>query len=116
MRRLAYGILFAALASLPACTEPESSRTAAPATIEGNIHSVSSADIRAVLDLVREHIKHISYPRPGPIHRVIVIDHNHIEVCYYVGGETCDEFARVKGHWIIPEVERKIVRGVNIPT
>jgi hypothetical protein len=116
MRRLAYGMLFAGLAALPACTEPESSRSAAPPTIEGRVRSVSSADIRAVLDTVRAHLNHVSYPRPGAIHRVIVIDHNHIKVCYYVGGETCDQFERVEGQWIIPEVEREIVPGVNIPT
>jgi hypothetical protein len=109
-------MLFAGLAALPACTEPESSRSAAPPTIEGRVGSVSSADIRAVLNTVRAHLSKIYYPRPGPIRRVIVVDHNHIKVCYYVRGETCDQFERVKGQWIIPEVEREIVTGVNIPT
>jgi hypothetical protein len=116
MRQLAYVILFAGLTSLPACSNPELSGSAAPPKIEGRVRTVSSADIRAVLDTVRAHLTKIYYPRPGPIHRIIVVDHNHITVCYYVRGETCDQYERVQGHWIIPEVKREIVTGVNIPT
>ena len=92
------------------------SRPSVPPRIEGQIGSVSSGDIRTFLDIVQTRLSK-THPRPDPIYKVTVVDHKHINVGYYIeGGESCDRSERVQGQWIIPEVERKIVTGINIPT
>ena len=69
------------------------------ARIEGNVRSVSSADIREALHLYLEAIaKELgSVPRAVTIH---VIDHDHVEVeCLFQGVQYGDAVDRVKGKW-----------------
>jgi hypothetical protein len=84
--------------------------------IEGNFKSVSSADIRRVLDLMRESMIK-EYGSALPIYRVEVTDHNHIIIHYWADDTETSEYAeRVKGKWKLGDIKRVIVTGSNIPT
>ena len=51
------------------------------------------------------------------IYDVHVIDHSHIELHYLNGGnETFGTLTRARGKWRLPDIERVIVIGKNIPT
>ncbi len=85
-------------------------------SIEGNAKSVSAADIRVVLELKRKDMI-MSHGSASPIYTVRVIDHNHIEIGYWLGGtETWAIAERVKGKWKLADYERIMVRAADIPT
>jgi hypothetical protein len=83
--------------------------------IEGAVHSVSSADIRTVLEIVRRDMPR-SEGAVLPIYTVRVVDRNHVEVCYWPGSiETCAVVDRIKGKWTLQPVQRIMIKGLNIP-
>jgi hypothetical protein len=109
----------AAVLCLFSCAQDTSPLPAHP-TIEGEWESVSLADIRTALDLVQKEVIR-AYHSPRPIFRVRVVDRNHIEVCYYHAWPARDPYAcqvviRGKYGWALPELERAIMTGRNIPT
>jgi hypothetical protein len=84
-------------------------------SIEGNVKSVSSVDIRFVLELKRRDMIQ-SDRHASPIYSVRVVDHNHMQIHYWSGSVECWAYAeRVKGKWKLSGVERVIVSGSNIP-
>jgi hypothetical protein len=105
---------------LAGCAEPLPHQQPPPPparpSIEGSVKSVSSADIRLVLELKgREMIQ--SDRRMWPIYSVRVVDHNHIQIHYWSSSVECWAYAeRIKGKWALSNTERVIVRGSNIPT
>jgi hypothetical protein len=86
--------------------------------IEGAVKSVSSADIRAILAFMHQHIvkEHGSLV---PIYSVHIIDHNNASIDWWNNGvRTFTPLERVKGKWKLSttESERIITTGINIPT
>jgi len=86
-------------------------------TIEGNVKSVSSADIREVIclkqqDMVKE------YGKVLPIYTVRVHSKNHIEVEYWGadGVEFWRDARRVKGKWKFDELVLVILAVAATPT
>ena len=84
-----------------------------PPVIQGRVRSVSSADIRVVLQRARYYFGN-TYRRPTPICRVVVVDHNRIHVYFCPDDPTGVEFQRVHGSWTVPETQRKAATGVNV--
>ena len=115
-------IVCAALA-VTACAQEQqqTARTPPPPKspwIEGEFKTVSSADIRAVVALMRQHIRK-EYGMSLPIYRVHVIDRDNVSFQYWQHDtETWAYARRVKGRWQFDdaEAERVIVPGSNIPT
>ena len=112
--------------SLIGCTASEHSpppwtiQPPAPAhpAIEGAVKSVTSADIRAILAFMHQHIvrEHGSFV---PIYSVHIIDHNNASADWWDKGvHTYTPLERVKGKWQLytTEIERIITTGINIPT
>ena len=97
------------------CASHEPPPPPAHPVIEGARESVSRADIRTVLDIVRKDlITH--FGSAYPIYSVRVSDHDHIDVCYWPNGiHTCAVLWRVKGKWTLQPFERVVVPNANIP-
>jgi hypothetical protein len=98
-----FALLLAGCAEHPQTQLP---RPPAHPIIEGNIKSVSSADIRFVLQLMREDM--IRYRGSKfPVYTVRVLDRDHIEICYWPEGEeTWASAERVKGKWKLSDKEK----------
>ena len=85
-------------------------------SVEGNVHSVSGADVQTALRIVRKEIV-AQYGSALPIYRVHILDCDHIEVCYWPNGiDTCAELERVRDRWTRAQYDRVVVPGGNIPT
>ena len=100
MRTLDATLVFAAALLFASCAYETGTRSSpAHARIEGNVGSVSSADIGRVLDLEREAMaKELGSVPPTVIIRVI--DRDHIEFEYWFHGwQYGDGVERVKGKW-----------------
>jgi hypothetical protein len=83
--------------------------------IEGDSKSVSHADIRTVLGIVRKDLV-TRFGSAYPIYAVRVSDHDHIDVCYWPNGiHTRAVLWRVKGKWTLQPFERVVVPNANIP-
>jgi hypothetical protein len=83
--------------------------------IEGKSKSLSRADIRIVLDIVRKDLV-TRYGSAYPIYTVRVSDHDHIDVCYGLNDiYTCAVLWRVKGKWTLQPFEKVDVPNPNIP-
>ena len=81
--------------------------------IIGNVKSVSSADLRTILDLERDAIAKEFRSPPTSI-TVRVINHNSVMVFFDVRGQQCgDPVDRVRGKWRRPDRPRVIVVGSN---
>jgi hypothetical protein len=100
------------------CAEQRPPPPAHP-TIEGDWDSVSHADIHAAMKLVREDVAK-QYGSSLPMYRVVVVDRDHIQVCYWPSGDTeiCAELYREHGKWRRPRVgePRTIITAPNVPT
>ena len=86
--------------------------------IEGKLNTVSSADIRAAIAVIRAHIRK-EYGISLAIYKVYVIDHNNMSFQYWQHDtETYNYVKRARGRWQMDdqEAERMVVPGVNIPT
>jgi hypothetical protein len=114
MRRL----LLLSIALLPSCAEqPRVSIT--PTTpvqphFIGSVKSISSADMRAIVDLERDAITKEFRSPPNSI-TVRVINHNHVMVFFDVRGcQQCgDPIDRVDGKWRRPGGPRATIVGSN---
>jgi hypothetical protein len=107
-------LLLGAFAVL-SCVSQQAPPPPAHPLIEGNSESVSRADVRTVLDIVRKDL--ISrFGSVYPIYTVQVSDRDHIDVCYWPNGiHTCAVLWRVKGKWTLQPFERVVVPNANIP-
>src|SRR5689334_181259 len=106
--------LLAAFAML-SCASHEPPPPPAHPVIEGARDSVSRADIRTVLDIVRKDLI-TRFGSTYPIYSVRVSDRDHIDVCYWPNGiHTCAVLWRVKGKWTLQPFERVVVPNANIP-
>jgi hypothetical protein len=106
--------LLGAFAMLP-CASYEPPPAPAHPVIEGDWESVSHADIRTVLDIVRKDLM-TRFGFTYPIYTVGVSDRDHIDVCYWPNGiHTCAVLWRVKGKWTLQPFERVVVPSANIP-
>ena len=116
MRAANMGSFICAASLLIGCAEQEPTHvTAAPVRpqIIGNVKSISSADLRTILDLERDAILKEFHSPPTSI-TVRVINHNHVMVFFDVPGHQCGEpVDRVAGKWTRPPGPRVIVVGSN---
>jgi len=78
--------------------------------IEGDVDSVSAADIREVIRLKQQELTK-EYGKVLPIYTVRVHSHNHIEVEYYSpdGVSIWRDARRVKGKWKFDELSDDII-------
>jgi hypothetical protein len=114
-------VVFPSLLLLASCAEESRQPLRQPPPpshpiIQGNINTVSRADIRTALAIVRKDI----IQRDGfalPIYAVNIADHDHVQVCYWPNGiDTCAMLERIKGKWMLQPYERVVVPGANVPT
>jgi hypothetical protein len=99
---------------LASCAEPAHvAVTPVRPQIIGNVKSVSSADIRAILDLIHTAMlkEHHSLPTSMTL---CVIDHDHVMIfSEYSGHQYGDPVERKKGKWTLPEGPRVTVVRSN---
>ena len=115
---LRFGVL-ATVVALAACAEQQPPSPPPPPrepSIEGNTKSVSAADIRAILSLMRKHLIQ-SYGSALPVYSIRVVDRNHAEVHYWPDrNETIAFTERINGKWrLANEIERIIITNANLP-
>ena len=101
---------------LISCAEQEPAHaTATPVRpqIIGNVKSLSSADLRTILDLERDAILKEFHSPPTSI-TIRVINPNHVMFFFDVRGQQCgNPLDRVNGKWSRPAGPRVIVVGSN---
>jgi hypothetical protein len=80
--------------------------------IEGNVKSVSAADIRDVIGVEQQDLLK-DYGKVLPIYRVHVHSRNHIEIQFWTpdGINSWRDVHRVKGKWTPDYVARVIISG-----
>jgi hypothetical protein len=86
--------------------------------IEGNLRSVSSADLRLALNVMRMHMAK-EYGSSLSIYGVYVVDRDRMTMHYWANGvETYGYVDRINGKWRFTNaiVERNVTTGANIPT
>ena len=116
MRLLLFPAAWAAILTLSSCAQEQPPAPAHPA-LEGDWESVSHADVRVAMNIIRKDLIK-TQGSALPIYRVRVVDRNHIQVCYWPRRdiEACAQVERVNGTWRRSQFERAIITGRSVPT
>ena len=101
-----------AMALLSGCVdEPAAGTAIAHPRVIGKVKSISSDDIRTILQLERDGILKEFHSLPTSI-TVEVVNHNYVSISFTVRGQQCgDAIYRIRGKWTRPNIPRATVEA-----
>jgi hypothetical protein len=101
-----------AMALFSGCVgEPAASTAIAHPRVIGKVKSISSDDMRTILELERDGILKEFHSLPTSV-TVEVVNHNYVSISFTVRGWQCgDAVYRIRGKWTRPNLPRAIIEA-----
>ena len=101
-----------AIALLSGCAgEPVASTASAHPRVIGKVKSISSEDLRIILELERDGILKEFHSLPTSV-TVEVVNHNYVSISFTVRGQQCgDAVYRIRGKWTRPNLPRATIEA-----